>query len=1087
MDALFRVEMLGRFRVLQDSREISRFRTQKTAALLAYLALYCARSHPREVLLEQFWPDSTLEAARSNLSVALNALRKQLEPPGVPAGAVVIADHTQVRLNPMAFTSDVEDLEQALRAAELETEADRRMAAWRRAVDLYAGDLMPGFYEEWVLAERERLRDAYRTALRQIVKEYAETRQFEPAIAYAHRLVQADPLREESYRHLMRLYVAVGRPADALYQYEELERLLLQELQTEPAAATRELAEQLRDADPKRRTTGEARAADSQPKEATATGQTSPVEAPRPTLKIPLQFTRFFGREEAIAHLIEALSAPPVESEHPTLHGQHPRLLTLTGPGGTGKTRLSIEVAGRVKESFPGGVWFIPLAELRDPRLLGEALRDTLALPRQTQGAALDQVSAFLSAQSDPSLLILDNFEQITAGGAPVVWTLLNRVPLLRCLVTSRQPLSLPGEREVPVSPLPIPALEPPTPAPSLLTTHLLGYASVALFVDRAQAARPEFQITPRNAEAIAAICEKLEGLPLAIELAAVRSKALTPSQILERLSDRFELLASRQSDKGERHRSLWAAIDWSYTLLPAGLQQLLARLSVFRGGWSLEAAETVCEEPAALDYLSQLRGHSLILAHESTTALRFGMLEAIREFAAEQTIREERGRTVSPDVEEGWELAGTSTALRNRHLAFFQAAAEEAETRESSSERSAWLEGMEIDHDNLRAALDWCLESPAQSQAGLRMAGALWRFWHMRGYPSEGRTYLDAVLNREEARERTGERGQALNGAGVLAYIQGDYADARSYFDESLSIAKERDDREGIANALSNLGVVAYRQGDYAAARAYYEESLEIRKAANNRDGIAACLNNLGNVASDQGDYAGARAYYEESLAIRRELEDRQGIALSLHSLGNVAYVQADYAGARAYYEESLAIQRGMGDKRGIAYSLGNLGSVASQQGDYAAARTLQEESLALRKELGDRLGIAFSLNDLAIVAIRQGDAAAALPLLKESLALSQELGNREGIISSLEVFAGIYQAQGQEAQAARLWGAADTFREEMHFSLPPNERNERDPQLVLARDRLGEERFATAWAEGRTMTLEQAVEEALAETVRT
>src|SRR5579871_4633841 len=495
METLFRIQMLGRFAVWQGSREITRFRTQKTASLLAYLALYPDRSHSRQTLIELFWPENTPDAARANLSVALSALRRQLEPPGVAAGSVLIADLQQVRLNPLAFTSDVQDFENLLQEAHTAADPQKRLDCLKSAIDLYQGDLLPGHYEEWALGQRDRLPEAYRQALSQVIQALAQARQLEAALVYARRLVQADPLREESYRQLMQLYKALGRAGEALACYEELERLLRQQLQATPSSATRALADQLRQmAEPARKR--EARAADKASEESTASltpgGQ-------RAAFKVPLQFTRFYGREEALSDLIQLLSRPQQSCEQaeplPAVPGS--RLMTLTGPGGTGKTRLSIELAGKMKEVFAGGIWFVSLAEVSDPLLIGEALRDALELPRKTQPAALEQVLAYLNSLEAPCLLILDNFEQITAGGASVVWTLLQRVALLHCLVTSRQTLSLPGEREIPLSPLPVPHQDKKVIAGSLLTTHLLSYASVALFVDRAQTALPVFQITP--------------------------------------------------------------------------------------------------------------------------------------------------------------------------------------------------------------------------------------------------------------------------------------------------------------------------------------------------------------------------------------------------------------------------------------------------------------------------------------------------------------------------------------------------------------------------------------------------------------
>lgn len=1016
METLFRIEMLGRLCVRQGSREIRRFRTQKTAALLAYLAFYPQRSHPRDVLIEIFWPGSVLEAARTNLSVALNALRRQLEAPGIPQGAILIADRSQVRLNPLAFTTDVEAFDSAMHQAETESETERRISLQIDAIDLYAGDLLPGFYEDWILAERDRLRDIYLSALRQVVKGFAETHEYERAIAYAHRMVQADPLRETAYYNLMRLYLAVGRPEDALFQYQTLENLLQKELQISPSAPLRDFAARLHATVPSQRQTLNSRAAESRLSEPTPQVRHTLPEMRRPVSRIPLQFTRYFGQEALLQHLIEQLTP---SYPHPSS-----RLITLTGLGGTGKTRLSIEVARQVKETFSGGIWFVALAELYDPLRLGEVIRDVLELPRQPNATALEQVITYLNALEQPTLLILDNFEQITAGGAPTVWTLLNRVASLHCLVTSRQPLSLPGEREIPVRPLPTPALEPAGFPTSLLTTHLLTYPSIALFVERAQAARPEFQITPRNAGAIAAICTRLEGIPLAIELAAARARALTPLQIEERLSERFELLASRRSDKGERHRSLWAAIEWSYHLLPPGLQRLFARLSVFRGGWSLEAAEAICAEPMALDYLSQLRGHSLLFAEESFTSMRFRMLETLREFAQEQCTPEEREE------------------MQRRHADYFHQWVMGAQRAEG--DKAVWLERFEMESDNLRAVLTWSLRKGNALEIGLQTAGALGSFWRMRGHFAEGRRWYDALLERAGDAPVAGVE-ESLYGAGALAARQGDFPSAIALLERCLATASQHNDERIMALAYNELGGVAFSQGEYAKARPHYEKCLALARAQGKADHMATALGNLANIAFTDRDYSTARALQEESLALRRERKDRSGEAISLHNLANLARAEKRLSEARAYYLESLAIKRELADPYSISISLRGIAEVAKDQEDYAAAAEY----------------------------------------LRESLTLARDLNARMHLVNILSLMIALVRALGELEVAARMYGALETVRKEMDSLLDARDQHAYDRDQLELREALGTAVYKAAHTEGKKLSLEQALtclEEALA-----
>jgi len=1101
MDRPWRIELLGRLCARQGAQEITRFRTQKTGALLAYLALNLPRSIPREALLDALWPEHDIDSARNSLSVALNSLRRQLEPPGVPSGAVLIADRSQVRLNPAAVTTDVAEFEAALQTAEQAATNNERVSFLTSAVELYRGELLPGHYALWVAAARDRLRDAYLAALRPLIRHLAQARDYERALDYAHRAVQADPLREESHRNLMRLYIALGRPAAAWEQYQELQRLLQEQLGTEPSAATRQLAEQLKQTTGEMGTRGIAleqhRHRDTE-KRAELKGQSAESPArpvalrPQPSLpRLPMQFTRFFGREEEIARLQKELDLSP---HGPSLRGGEgrganaQRLITLTGPGGTGKTRLAIEVARRVAEAFGGAVWFVSLADLADPRLIPGTIADTLGLPSAANVEPLEQVVEFLNqpgervigASNDgentpspvPSLLVLDNFEQVAAGGAHVVQALRKRVPTLTLLVTSRRPLDLPGEQEFPVPSLPTPDIEPQrvseplTTHPSPLTPpDLMQFASVQLFVDRAQARRADFQITPGNAASVAALCAQLEGVPLAIELAAARARVLTPAQMLERLNERFNLLATQRADKGERHRSLWAAIDWSYRLLPPELQRFFARLSVFRGGWTAEAAEAVCGSVAVgeygsqaptpphyhtptLDFLAQLRSHSLIHADEDVSEMRFRMLESLREFAEEQLSEEERA------------------ALADRHTAYFLNLGAQARPHLNGARQVEWLTRLETEHDNFRAVLERCLRKSrgecrepiekacasslsTPAEQGLRLAEALARFWEIRGHFTEGREWLARALE-QTCEERTVLRGKALIGAGHLAYSQGDYAEARALYEESLAICREKGISQDIAVSLSSLGNVAYRQGDYAGARTFYEESLSTYRALGDRWGIAGALGNLANVAHSEDDLTRARELNEESLAIWRELGDEKSIAYTLNNLANVAQSEGDLTRARALHEESLRIKRTLGNWRSIGISLANLGLVAVEQGDFASASAFFQEALIIARELKDRPGIANILDGLAILA-------------------------------TAEAQAGIQHPESRNRRAAQLWAASDALREAIGYPRPPVDGAEHKARQARARAALGEEAFTAGWAEGRAMTLEQAIEFAL------
>ncbi|HLV79193.1 MAG TPA: tetratricopeptide repeat protein, partial [Chthonomonadaceae bacterium] len=829
-------------------------------------------------------------------------------------------------------------------------------------------------------------------------------------------------------------------------QYQELERVLREQLGAQPSRATRALAVQIRPV--------ATEAAVPLPPPLRKTDAASAL-APSPALpaaasRLPLPLTRFFGREEELARLQEMLLFPTA------LTGS-PRLLTLLGPGGTGKTRLAIELARRLAPHFEGVMTFVDLSDRMDARLLPDAIAEALRLPWAGGADPLERVVAALGRQ--PSLLLLDNFEQIAAEGAPIVQALLERAPALTCLVTSRQSLNLPGEQEFSVPPLPAPE-RPGTPE------RLLEFASVQLFVDRARSARADFQVTDRTAAAVAALCHRLEGLPLAIELAAAWSRTLTPAQLLERLSRRFDTLVSRKPGGAARHQTLKAAIDWSYRSLSPDLQALFARLSVFRGGWTEEAAAAVClpDPPAATRTpfptsfasltgngervgqsptrspfpsensfivragrewgggLGRLLERSLIVAEESGDQMRFRMLETLREYAEEQLSAEERAR------------------MRRLHAEYYRQLVEETEASLYGPEMELSLDRLEAEIENLRAALAWCAVPEGEAETGLRMAAILWRFWAVRGYFQEGRRWLSLLLSRcPAAPERL--RARALNGAGILAEQQGDHTTARDFYAQSLEIERALGDHAGISVALNNLGNATYNLGDYEAARALYSESLDLRRQDGDRRSVANILNNLGLIAQNAGDDAAARRLYEESLALKREIGDRAGIAVALNNLGMLAYDRGEYVHAQALYEESLAISREQGHRRAEAIVLNNQASVARCQGEHARAWAISEQSLAIKREVGDRWGIAYSL----------------------------------------EAFAALAAALGQAERAAKLFGTAEALREALSAPLRPSEKGDHDRAVASAQARLPAETFAAAWTLGRALTLDQAIAFAL------
>jgi predicted ATPase/serine/threonine protein kinase/Tfp pilus assembly protein PilF len=740
-------------------------------------------------------------------------------------------------------------------------------------------------------------------------------------------------------------------------------------------------------------------------------------DTPRPSARhrsvpnnLPLRLASFVGRKTQIADVKRLLTET--------------RLLTLTGVGGCGKTRLAVEVGGELLRDFPDGVWLIELGPLSDGTRVPQALATALGQKEQPGRTLVETLIDCL--QGEQVLLLLDGCEHLLAACAELTQTLLRADPELRVMATSREGLGIAGETIYQVPSLAV----PPEKAEA---RRLEEWEAAELFADRARAASTDFELTKHNAEAVVQVCRRLDGIPLAIELAAARVRVLPVEEIARRLGDRFHLLTGGNKTALPRHQTLRALVDWSYNLLTAPEQALLRRLSVFSGGWTLDAAEEVCAgdgiaEWEVLDLHSRLVNKSLVEMRTSgrgrETKARYRMLETLREYGRDRLIE-----------------AGEVPVVRRRHRDFFLKLAEEAEPHLRGFQQTSWFIRLGREHANLRVAFDTCAEEESDPELGLRLAGALGRYWMVRGHWSEGRALCAIQLTRAGPGHRTIARAKTLNGAGNLAFHQGDYAEARTAHEEAREIRRELGDSFGEAMSLNNLGEVARMQGDYERANALYEESLATYRKLGAKWGMAVALNNLGEVSQTRGDYPRARRYHEDALAVWPELGDQWGMAWSLSNLGFVADKQGNLAEARDFYERGLETSRGLGDQFGIARSLDALGAVAARQKDYAPALAFHAESLMLRKDLGDR----------------------------------------RGIVDSLEAFGMIAAERNQPERAARLLGAAEGQRESIHAALPSAAFAETELAATALRSALGPEAFDRLREEGRNLSLEQVVRYAL------
>ncbi len=737
---------------------------------------------------------------------------------------------------------------------------------------------------------------------------------------------------------------------------------------------------------------------------------------------LPAPLTPFIGREREVADVIQLVD------DH--------RLVTLTGAPGVGKTRLALRAADELRGRFGDGVWLVELAALAEPSLVASAVARGLGLRDAASRSPVEALAEYIDQRQ--LLLVLDNCEHLLEACAALVYTLLRACPRLRVLATSREPLGLIGGVAWQVPSLTLPAIasgvvEPgsageksPATAPG---TALLGSEAGRLFVERAGAARPGFTLTDREAAAVGEVCRRLDGIPLAIELAAARVRVLSVEEIAARLNHRFALLVGGSRAARPRQRTLRALVDWSHDLLSEPERVLFRRLAVFAGGWTLEAAEAICardesgETVSTLDLLTGLVDRSLVVAEELGGEIRYRLLETLREYALERL-----------------QESGEELTLRRRHLEWVLALAERAAAEQYGPDQVSWLDRLELDHDNLRAALRWSAEA-GDVEMGFRLGAALWHFWAARGHANEGRGRLAALVDTWRERPPSSLLAAVLTGAGTLALEVGDHPEARSLLTRGLDVARAANDRVGTARALDSLGRVAHRVGDYAAARALSAESLTAYRALGDTAGIANALHILAFVAYVTGDEAEAEALGQENLALRRELGDRRGIARAVHNLAlNAVYHRGDLATARRHYEESLLIFRELGHRAGVAMALDNLRDVLVLERDYHAATVCQKECLDIASEVGDLLRIALAVDGGAMMAAERG----------------------------------------HPARAVRLAAAAEQLRKRLDLALEPPWIALFTPKLDAARAALGPA-SAHVWAEGAAMSMEQAVAYAL------
>ncbi len=760
---------------------------------------------------------------------------------------------------------------------------------------------------------------------------------------------------------------------------------------------------------------------------------------------LPIQLTSFIGREKEITEVKQELEAH--------------RLVTLTGSGGTGKTRLSLQVAADLLETFDHGAWFIELAPLTDPDLIPQTILSNIGISEQPNKTPLEILKEYLHEKK--VLIVLDNCEHLVTASANVVETLLNAAPKIKILASSREALGVKGELSYPVPSLSLPDVKH---LPAI--EQLSQYEAVHLFIDRAALVSPHFGVNKVNAASIAQICYRLDGIPLAIELAAARVKVMSVEQISKRLDDRFRLLTGGARTALPRQQTLRALIDWSYDLLSENERLLLQRLSVFAGGWTLEAAEDVCVEDGidsydVLDLLTQLVNKSLVVVMENSQSLetRFHMLETIRQYAREKLLE-----------------VGGGEIIRDRHLAYFVKLAVQAEPELHYSNQVFWLNRLDEEIDNFRMAIEWALINDVE--AGLRIAAIPWRFWLGRGYFHEVGAWLQSLLEQHKTTDAL--HAQALAIQSSCIFRQGNFPEAVRLAKQSLEMARRVSDQQAEALSLAFLGVTMAIQGNMTEGGPLLEQALAIYRSLGDKIGQAGTTEWL---SANNKDMEHALAYAQESVALAREMGDLSGLVPRLCMLARLTFWNGDLISPSAWLEEALSISRQLHDRSAEAYTVSTYGNFAYWQGNYPQAIVYHEEAIGLNEKIGDHYQGLWAKVNLAYAVLRQGDIQKARALFADNIQGTQKANLTIALVYSVEGIASLYVNQTHLERATRLFAWADAMRDEIGDHRPPIEQASVERDLEVLRSQLNDSDFARLTAEGQRLTMEEAVTLALQE----
>lgn len=911
------VRLLGDFAIYRDGEPLTCVNSPRTQSLLAYLILHRTAPQSRQQIAFLLWPDLSEARARSNLRYQLHLLRRALPDPD----SFLQADELTLQWRADApFKSDVAAFEAFLvqaDAAERRGNSREMHAALQAANNTYKGDLLPSCYDDWIVGERERLRQATTQALERLTRLFEEAQDYREALTVAQRLLRYDPLHESTYRSLMRIHSALGDKVSALSTFRKCAAILRAELDVEPSQPTRELYDRL--------LVGESSSMASNA--STSMPRSHPSTQTAVPNNLPVALSSFIGRTVELAEVKKTLGSA--------------RLVTLTGPGGCGKTRLALQVAtDMLQGQMQDAVWQISLESIRDARQIPQAIASACEIRVQKKPIVKLLIDRF---RDEHVLLVFDNCEHLVPACSILIDRLLGECPQLSILATSREPLGLPGEYTLPVPPLSLPdEFDLSGKWPGMLAT-LKTSEAVDLFVERATSNLPTFRLTEKNAAAVIEICRRLDGIPLALELAAAWVQVLSPRQIAARLDDALGLLARGVNSALPRHRTLRAAIDWSHDLLSEPERALFRRLAVFPGSFSLEAIQAVAgphesdkprrgksqarRQPARqvapegmglLLIMSGLVDKSLVNVRqeaEEDSLPRYYLLDTIRQYARER-------------IDESGEVI----LAREAHARYYTSVAETAGSLWGGPEQERGMQVLTNENENLEASLDWLIQA-GQVEIALKLSRSLAWYWWNRGEAVEGLDRTMQILGRPEARADTDLHARALTSASLLAWRADRFDLARSLSQELLGIQRESGDMRAVSYSMSRLANIIWAQGDPKTAQSMFEESLNLARELAEKQAIANALNNLGELARCDGNTGAAESYLRESLSLNRELENVEGTALSEHNLAQVLLLLNQQAPAGALISSALSAYNRLCHRNGIAMCLSAAAEVLAAQ----------------------------------------------------------------------------------------------------------------------------------------------------------